>query len=130
MTGIEPAHGGFTIHCLDPLGYIRPILCLNYQLLNILNINFIKHNYFIYYQLYLFLRNQLYLINYSLRPAILDLLSHFTKIKKSVKMKEREWYFYWIALIIIFKLSLLSNDYFLCSTTNFYMETTKSIYKG
>nr|YP_010931459.1 ribosomal protein S19 [Rudbeckia hirta]WKN51251.1 ribosomal protein S19 [Rudbeckia hirta] len=23
-TGIEPAHGGFTIHCLDPLGYIRP----------------------------------------------------------------------------------------------------------
>ncbi|KAL5082300.1 hypothetical protein RYX36_010721 [Vicia faba] len=24
-TGIEPAHGGFTIHCLDPLGYIRPI---------------------------------------------------------------------------------------------------------
>nr|YP_010035318.1 ribosomal protein L2 [Terminalia neotaliala]QKJ81602.1 ribosomal protein L2 [Terminalia neotaliala] len=25
-TGIEPAHGGFTIHCLDPLGYIRPVL--------------------------------------------------------------------------------------------------------
>ena len=25
-TGIEPAHGGFTIHCLDPLGYIRPLL--------------------------------------------------------------------------------------------------------
>ena len=25
-TGIEPAHGGFTIHCLDPLGYIRPFL--------------------------------------------------------------------------------------------------------
>nr|YP_009927380.1 ribosomal protein S19 [Viburnum burejaeticum]QES95220.1 ribosomal protein S19 [Viburnum burejaeticum] len=24
-TGIEPAHGGFTIHCLDPLGYIRPL---------------------------------------------------------------------------------------------------------
>jgi hypothetical protein len=24
MTGIEPARGGFTIHCLDPLGYIRP----------------------------------------------------------------------------------------------------------
>jgi hypothetical protein len=24
MTGIEPAHGGFTIHYLDPLGYIRP----------------------------------------------------------------------------------------------------------
>ena len=23
-TGIEPARGGFTIHCLDPLGYIRP----------------------------------------------------------------------------------------------------------
>nr|AWT40635.1 ribosomal protein S19 [Cercis chuniana] len=23
-TGIEPAHGEFTIHCLDPLGYIRP----------------------------------------------------------------------------------------------------------
>jgi hypothetical protein len=23
-TGIEPAHGGFTIHCLNPLGYIRP----------------------------------------------------------------------------------------------------------
>ncbi|KAG5630760.1 hypothetical protein H5410_002477, partial [Solanum commersonii] len=23
-TGIEPVHGGFTIHCLDPLGYIRP----------------------------------------------------------------------------------------------------------
>ena len=22
--GIEPARGGFTIHCLDPLGYIRP----------------------------------------------------------------------------------------------------------
>ena len=20
-----PAHGGFTIHCLDPLGYIRPL---------------------------------------------------------------------------------------------------------
>nr|UGS81970.1 ribosomal protein S19 [Kalidium foliatum] len=27
-TGIEPAHGGFTIHCLDPLGYIRPFLNL------------------------------------------------------------------------------------------------------
>lgn len=27
-TGIEPAHGGFTIHCLDPLGYIRPFLWL------------------------------------------------------------------------------------------------------
>ena len=25
MTGIEPAHGGFTIHCLEPLGYIRPV---------------------------------------------------------------------------------------------------------
>jgi hypothetical protein len=25
-TGIEPARGGFTIHCLDPLGYIRPYL--------------------------------------------------------------------------------------------------------
>ncbi|KAL2905279.1 50S ribosomal protein L2 chloroplastic, partial [Bienertia sinuspersici] len=25
-TGIEPAHGGFTIHCLDPLGYIRPFI--------------------------------------------------------------------------------------------------------
>jgi hypothetical protein len=24
-TGIEPARGGFTIHCLDPLGYIRPL---------------------------------------------------------------------------------------------------------
>ena len=24
-TGIEPAHGGFTIHCLDPLGYVRPL---------------------------------------------------------------------------------------------------------
>ncbi len=23
-TGIEPARGGFTIHCLNPLGYIRP----------------------------------------------------------------------------------------------------------
>lgn len=23
-TGIEPARGGLTIHCLDPLGYIRP----------------------------------------------------------------------------------------------------------
>jgi hypothetical protein len=43
---------------------------------------------------------------YSFRPAILDLLGHFTQIKKSVKMKEREWYFYWIALIIIFKPSL------------------------
>jgi len=21
---LEPARGGFTIHCLDPLGYIRP----------------------------------------------------------------------------------------------------------
>lgn len=29
-TGIEPARGGFTIHCLDPLGYIRPILYINY----------------------------------------------------------------------------------------------------
>nr|WKK48645.1 RNA polymerase alpha subunit [Rotala rotundifolia] len=27
-TGIEPARGGFTIHCLDPLGYIRPLLCI------------------------------------------------------------------------------------------------------
>jgi len=27
---------------------------------------------------------------YSLRPAILDLLGHFKYIKKSVKMKERE----------------------------------------
>lgn len=55
---------------------------------------------------------------YSLRPSILDLLDHFTQIKKSVKMilasskkksvkvKERELYFYWIALIIIFKPSL------------------------
>ena len=24
MTGIEPANDGFTIHCLNPLGYIRP----------------------------------------------------------------------------------------------------------
>ena len=23
-TGIEPARGGFTIHCLGPLGYVRP----------------------------------------------------------------------------------------------------------
>ncbi len=23
-TGIEPANGGSTIHCLDPLGYVRP----------------------------------------------------------------------------------------------------------
>lgn len=28
-TGIEPAHGGFTIHCLDPLGYIRPLAYLH-----------------------------------------------------------------------------------------------------
>ena len=28
-TGIEPARGGFTIHCLDPLGYIRPLYYLN-----------------------------------------------------------------------------------------------------
>ena len=27
-TGIEPARGGFTIHCLDPLGYIRPLIKL------------------------------------------------------------------------------------------------------
>ncbi|KAF4359984.1 hypothetical protein F8388_004491 [Cannabis sativa] len=25
-TGIEPAHGGFPIHYLDPLGYIRPYI--------------------------------------------------------------------------------------------------------
>ena len=24
-TGIEPARGGFTIHCLGPLGYVRPV---------------------------------------------------------------------------------------------------------
>jgi hypothetical protein len=30
-TGIEPAHGGFTIHCLDPLGYIRPPLATKLQ---------------------------------------------------------------------------------------------------
>ena len=29
-TGIEPAHGGFTIHCLDPLGYIRPLYYYKY----------------------------------------------------------------------------------------------------
>jgi hypothetical protein len=41
-TGIEPAHGGFTIHCLDPLGYIRPSALFIYysNLFRILNISF------------------------------------------------------------------------------------------
>jgi hypothetical protein len=28
------AHGGFTIHFHDPLGYIHPILCLNDKIAN------------------------------------------------------------------------------------------------
>nr|YP_009992052.1 ribosomal protein L22 [Tetradium ruticarpum]QNN85633.1 ribosomal protein L22 [Tetradium ruticarpum] len=39
-TGIEPAHGGFTIHCLDPLGYIRPFNSVIYKILNYKNLHF------------------------------------------------------------------------------------------
>ena len=47
MMGIKPAHGGFTIHCLDPLDYICPYLPLPVCSRNYKNFNFYHSSYFV-----------------------------------------------------------------------------------